>query len=74
MICVYLTRNVASYRICAHVCLCVCGSRIKLKGMYVAQVHVCGTSVCVTLAYARVCVQDMTSVLVKMKFQEENGT
>ena len=74
MICVYLTRNVASYRISAHVCVCVSGSRIKLKGMYVAQAHVCGTSVCVTLALARVCVQDMTGVLVKMKFQEENGT
>ena len=41
--------------------------RMYGKRMYVAQVHVSRTRVCVALARARVCVQDMTRAQVKMK-------
>ena len=37
------------------------------KRMYVAHAHVSLTRVCVALARARVCVQDMTRAQVKMK-------
>jgi len=39
--------------------------------IYVAQVHVCGTRVCVALACSSVCVQNMTRV---QKCQEKKGT